>query len=495
MAEVPSKMAKSVTTKKRKASAHTAAPVDKKSSRGPLNSFALERAFLNQDKKQNSGSQGTKTLKINATPNLTIQRNKRITKVDNDGFTHPAKTAKGNLLNTLTDASPITTNKFDPLSVDGGTVQFDSMETESQNPPTNSNDNNAAQSTAEKNNTQEVVKEKSYRPPPILIPGEAVSKTVTSIRIANIEQDSFVVTLSKGLHSVQATNQVSYETIKKTLKEASIQYYTYTPKGDRPKSVLLKGISDDFSPAQVAENLKSKNIPSVEILKVSELKFKGKDNNPGRHLIVQVTQKSSLKELFKIRNVLSLKARWERLRKNRVLQCLKCQRIGHTAANCEMEFRCVKCGESHIPGECPLNDETTREKFRCANCKKVGHPANYAGCEFIKFAKITNVGSIQSKNRKLDRRIEVLNRGINPQLSFASVASTSRENFPLLRQRHSQDVINFQQQSSSNSTSQLNNNKLQTRKLKIRVGSTNSERKSAPYLKKLGLWARVYIRT
>ncbi|KAH0554797.1 hypothetical protein KQX54_012740 [Cotesia glomerata] len=339
MTEVPPKMAESATTKKRKASAHTAAPVDKRSPRWPLNSFALERAFLNQDKKQNSGSLGTKTVKNNATPNLTNQRNKRITKIDTDGFTHPAKTNKGNLLNTLTDASPSTTNKFDPLSIDGDTAPFDSMETESQIPPTNSNDNNADQSTAEKNNTQEVVKEKTYRPPPILIPGEAVSKTVTSIRIANIEQDSFVITLSKGLHSVQASNQVSYETIKKTLKEASIQYYTYTPKGDRPKSVLLKGISEDFTPAQVADYLKSKNIPYIEILKVSELKFNGKDNNP-----------------------------------------------------------------------------------------------------------VTNVGSNQSKNRQLDRRIEVLNRGINPQLSFANVATTSRENFPPLRQRHSQEVINFQQQ-------------------------------------------------
>ncbi|XP_074106334.1 uncharacterized protein LOC141532069 [Cotesia typhae] len=111
-----------------------------------------------------------------------------------------------------------------------------------------------------------------------------------------------------------------------------------------------------------------------------------------------------------------------------------------------MELRCVKCGELHTPGQCPLNDETTREKFRCANCKKFRLLANYATCEFIKFVKVTNVGNIQSKNKQLDRKIEVLNRGINPQLSFANVTTTSRENFPPLRLRHSQNVINFQQQ-------------------------------------------------
>ncbi|CAD6222054.1 GSCOCG00005314001-RA-CDS, partial [Cotesia congregata] len=259
-----------------------------------------------------------------------------------------------------------------------------------------------------------------YRPPPIFVKGEKANATIGVLRSNNLDQEAFTITMSKGLHSVQAKNQTTFETIKIVLIKNNYQFYTFTPRGEKLKSLLLKGMSEDTTPEIVLEDLKAKNIPSVEFKKVSELKFK-RDGEERRHLIVQITQTSSLKELFKIKHVCYLKARWERLRRSRILQCRKCQRLGHTAANCQMEYRCVKCGSSsHAPAQCPLKDQTTRENFKCANCGKAGHPANYAGCTFLKFEKTLRKETSAQKSISLKKRIDTMYRDANPQISYAN---------------------------------------------------------------------------
>ena len=45
---------------------------------------------------------------------------------------------------------------------------------------------------------------------------------------------------------------------------------------------------------------------------------------------------------------------WERLAKKEPTMCLRCQRFGHSAINCNLDFRCVKCEEKHEPGDCTL---------------------------------------------------------------------------------------------------------------------------------------------
>ncbi|KAK0076941.1 hypothetical protein PV325_004646 [Microctonus aethiopoides] len=51
--------------------------------------------------------------------------------------------------------------------------------------------------------------------------------------------------------------------------------------------------------------------------------------NQNNHFLVQVTNNSSMKDLITIKYVAYQKARWERPRKKIVLQCKKCQRLGH----------------------------------------------------------------------------------------------------------------------------------------------------------------------
>ena len=62
------------------------------------------------------------------------------------------------------------------------------------------------------------------------------------------------------------------------------------------------------------------------------------------------------------------------------------QNFFHSALNCYLPPRCIKCNETHESGKCshnqvPINE---REKLYCVLCNKYGHPASYKGCEKYK---------------------------------------------------------------------------------------------------------------
>ncbi len=74
-------------------------------------------------------------------------------------------------------------------------------------------------------------------------------------------------------------------------------------------------------------------------------------------------------------------------------QCRKCQRFGHAATNCGLEYRCVKCIHRHAPGDCPLEDD---QPAMCVNCNG-NHPASYKKCSaYTKYTE--NLVKVQKKS-------------------------------------------------------------------------------------------------
>lgn len=57
-----------------------------------------------------------------------------------------------------------------------------------------------------------------------------------------------------------------------------------------------------------------------------------------------------------------------------IKRCFRCQRFGHLATNCNREFACSKCGESHDSRQCNSKEE------KCANCKATDHSASSKVC-------------------------------------------------------------------------------------------------------------------
>ena len=96
--------------------------------------------------------------------------------------------------------------------------------------------------------------------------------------------------------------------------------------------------------------------------------------------------------------------------------CHRCQRAGHTASNCNLDYRCVKCMNSHGAGECPIKKDEKLElsKIFCVRCKSFGHPASYKGCP--KYKEIKN-RIVEKMTNRTENKIEALNRmknNLNP---------------------------------------------------------------------------------
>ena len=95
---------------------------------------------------------------------------------------------------------------------------------------------------------------------------------------------------------------------------------------------------------------------------------------------------------------------------NKVFQCFKCQKLGHSAAGCSNQLTCVKCGGNHTLKDC------TAQTAKCANCGG-GHAACSRACPFIKKASstINNKKETQPKKQPHKTPNNNINKSQHPQ--------------------------------------------------------------------------------
>ena len=242
-----------------------------------------------------------------------------------------------------------------------------------------------------------------------------------SLKIKNFH----IKRIHSGKHVLYLQNLNDYANAKIILTAANTAYFTYTPKSQKPHTYLLKGLGNSYTEAEILEDLKALKIEEVNFTKVSRfLTRKSRENNILLPIyIIQVSPDSNIGNLLKINRLNYLKIAWEKIKKNDITQCYKCQRIGHTAQNCNLNYRCVKCTEPHGPGECKLKKEVavSKEKIYCVNCKNFGHPASYKGCpKLAELRKKINEKITKARTTKTERIAKISHKYV-PELKFADI--------------------------------------------------------------------------
>lgn len=266
-----------------------------------------------------------------------------------------------------------------------------------------------------------------YKPPPITVYNSTIKIMINLINTHQLKEENIKLRQISGIDntlSIQTSTIDSYNKIIEALKIEQKEFYTYTPKNMKIKSMVLKGVMGDFSEEDVLNELKNKKFNNVTITKVTKIKF-NRDNKAQHHFLVQISHDSHLSELTKTKNILYQAVRWEHLKKKQIFQCKNCQRLGHASSNCHLKYRCVKCSLSHEPGKCNITGQIDTQQLKCANCGEEGHPASYRGCPYIKNAtKLVN----QAKKTKLattNNRIINMQRKVNPGISYSAITSGS----------------------------------------------------------------------
>lgn len=219
--------------------------------------------------------------------------------------------------------------------------------------------------------------------PPINIFNQNASLIVTAITKKLDIKNFYIKQINNSKHAIHASNIKDYSDIKKLLEELEVPYFTYTPKEVRNQTFLLKGLNVEEKEEDILSELTEITSEAVTIAKVSKFNTKKSNENskPLPFFIISITSNSPAKELLSVKKINYQVVRWEKINKTDITQCYRCQRFGHTAANCHLDFRCVKCGQGHGPGECQLLPQgNDRDKLHCAQCGQNGHPASYRGC-------------------------------------------------------------------------------------------------------------------
>ena len=263
-------------------------------------------------------------------------------------------------------------------------------------------------------------KKKVMKPPPINILKSSVNEIIKIITFLNVPKSAFLIKETDiGAHSVYINNINHYTIICTKFAEQKIQYYTYTPKHLKPKTILLKGIRGAFDAEDIKNEIEDLNIPGIKIISLTKFIF-NKNQPDKHHFFIQLSSESKTADLFKIKAIAYQRIRWEHLRKPDLFQCKNCQRLGHASKNCCIPFRCVKCAQSHTLGECSIKAQEDRPAL------KSGHPASYKGCPFLKYALARKKEFRASKINSKLQSINKISQSVRENLSYAQAVNSSK---------------------------------------------------------------------
>lgn len=278
------------------------------------------------------------------------------------------------------------------------------------------------------------------RVPPIVITKEFKNpkEAISNLQKALNGKVSFKI-LREG-YNVTLEKLDDHATVKDFLAQQNIPFYTYTTIDKKPVRLVLKGVHHSYTPEDITADLTAKNI---KVTAVQPMFAKGKV--PVDMFLVSFEHGTKITELMKtVKYICYQSISWQPFIKKDVgTQCRKCQRFGHAASNCGLEYRCVKCTHSHAPGDCPLENE---EPATCVNCNS-NHPANYKKCtEYLKYKESLKKFQTKTGTTKINSK------------SSNNFNSSSNSSKVKINQSYSQTVTsNNQQKNSENNLNFLGN--------------------------------------
>ncbi|GBP60272.1 Nucleic-acid-binding protein from transposon X-element [Eumeta japonica] len=209
-----------------------------------------------------------------------------------------------------------------------------------------------------------------------------------------------------------------WATKKKTYKKLpqvhdNISHYTYMLKSERPYRVVLRGLHSSEDTTEIKEILKENGHEVRQIVNVRHRTSK----EPLPLFYVDLEPKSNNRDIFNLKYLNSMKITFEPpYKKKEIIQCKRCQRLGHYKNQCHRPFRCVKVGEDHPTSTCKKTKDSV-DFITCANCQQK-HPASYRGCAKYKQykehilkvqPKATRTNLIKRQTRKPDVDISQTN--------------------------------------------------------------------------------------
>ncbi|GFT35299.1 nucleic-acid-binding protein from transposon X-element [Trichonephila clavipes] len=199
-----------------------------------------------------------------------------------------------------------------------------------------------------------------------------------------------------------------YHELLTFLEKIQYQFYSIKLKSERPIKVVIKGLPKKAKPEDIHNDLIDLGFT---VDRVSQLT--GKITNQLLPVfLVSLPRNMTNATIFKLDKLSYLNVSVEGYDSKGVTQCYKCQQFNHTASNCHIKPKCLKCGEPHQTTDCKIDKVET---MYCVNCEAYGHMANYSKCPL--YPKPRKGASIKPNYTS------IVNSLVRPNVSFAQAAA------------------------------------------------------------------------
>jgi hypothetical protein len=226
------------------------------------------------------------------------------------------------------------------------------------------------------NETDENQTEKVKKPPPIYVSDvnnyEGLVTAITSI--ANGQE--FVCKSNVKSVAIHPSTPALYRTIVHYFRSNNIKFHTYQLAEDKPYRIVIRGLHHSTPVRAISNELQTMGFQVRNVTNV--LSF---NKIPLPLFFIDLEQNDKNEEVYSLRTLLHTLISVEDPRPKRsVIQCTRCQKLGHTKSYCNNTPKCVRCAGLHMSKECTKTRDTPA---KCALCD-LDHPANYRGCSVYK---------------------------------------------------------------------------------------------------------------
>lgn len=220
--------------------------------------------------------------------------------------------------------------------------------------------------------------------PPIFTYNVNINSLVESLRAASPQCNFKIKNINKNKSKLYFADSKVHASMMDLLKSKNIQSYSFTPKDQKQTSLIIRNLFSLTEPEAIKNELDQLVPETVASVSKFRTPTSIKNNTDTGLFLVCLLPGKKFGEISHIRQLQYQSIIWEKPKKrDTFVQCRRCQGHGHIARNCNCSYRCVKCKDKHLPGECKRSKTDTSEPY-CVNCEKTGHPVNWRGCPSYK---------------------------------------------------------------------------------------------------------------
>lgn len=224
---------------------------------------------------------------------------------------------------------------------------------------------------------------KTDKTPPIFLYGVENFQDMREMIESVINKDEYTYKTVRGKQTIiNVKTTHDYKKVWDKIREANLIHHTFPSKEDKNYRIVLKGIH----PTDLDEEVLKEELAAKDhiVKKITNMKSR-KTGKALPAYFVNLQVKENNKDVYTVKYLNNVRITIEPVKnfqkqEERLVQCHRCQKFGHSKNYCFHPPRCVQCGQDHLTAECKKLADTPAT---CALCLE-NHPANYSGCKVRK---------------------------------------------------------------------------------------------------------------